>query len=391
MLSFDNTEIAFAGKSDAELNRAYLLFKLIGNPSLVRVGKRLTNAALAVRFPLGWILKPTIFSQFCGGENIGECKGTINRLAQYGIGTILDYSVEGKEDDRSFEETTAEIISTIEAASRQPEVIPFSVFKLSGIGRLSLLEKINGGLNDLSGAEQKDYLDFHSRVEKICRRAFDLSVPLFIDAEESWIQDGIDRLAREMMIKYNRQQPVIYNTIQLYRHDRLGFLKRCNEDALRDGYFLGLKLVRGAYMEKERKRAAEMGYASPIQPDKAATDRDFNAALEYCLQHPRQIAICAGTHNEESSALLATMIKEKGLDRSDRFFYFAQLLGMSDHISYNLASDGYRVAKYVPYGPVREVIPYLIRRAEENTSVKGQTGRELSLIIREKERRKSLR
>ena len=387
MLSFDNTEVAFSGKSNAELNRAYWLFKLIGNPSLVKVGKQMTNFALGLNLPIGWAIKPTIFKQFCGGEDITECSGAIKKLGKYNIGTILDYSVEGKEDDAAFEATAKEIILTIETAASDKKNIPFSVFKLTGLGTVGLLEKINGGLDNLTADEQHAYLDFHRRVESICKKAFEFGVPVFIDAEESWIQDGIDRIAQEMMVKYNRTNPIIYNTIQLYRHDRLAFLKESFAHADKEGYFLGVKLVRGAYMEKERTRAEKMGYASPIQPDKESSDRDFNAALEFCVANSEKIAICAGTHNEDSSNLLAQLIEKKGIKHNHPHFFFAQLLGMSDHISYNLAHEGYNVAKYVPYGPVKEVVPYLIRRAEENTSVKGQTGRELSLIIKEKRRR----
>ncbi len=387
MLSFDNTEVAFSGKSNGELNRAYWLFKLIGNPALVKVGKQLTNFALGINLPIGWAIKPTIFKQFCGGETITECKQAVNRLAKQHVGTILDYSVEGKEDDAAFEATAHEIILTIETAATDKKNIPFSVFKLTGLGKVSLLEKINNGLDDLNADEKMSYLDFHRRVESICKKAFDLGVPVFIDAEESWIQDGIDRIAQEMMVKYNRTNPIIYNTIQLYRHDRLAFLKTSAEHAEKEGYFLGVKLVRGAYMEKERARAEKLGYASPIQPNKEASDRDFNLALEFCVEHYQHIAICAGTHNEDSSNLLAQLIERKGIAHNHPHFFFAQLLGMSDHISYNLAHSNYNVAKYVPYGPVKEVVPYLIRRAEENTSVKGQTGRELGLIIKEKQRR----
>ncbi len=388
MISFDNTQVSFSGKSNAELNKAYWLFKLVGNPVLVKLGRRFTDIALGLHLPLAWAIKPTIFQQFCGGENIEECSEAIKKLSKYHIGTILDYSVEGKEDEASFEATAKEIIRTVEVAAKDKANIPFSVFKLSGIGTLDLLEKINDGLEILSSGEQKAYLDFHKRVESICRKAFDLGVPIFIDAEESWIQNGIDRIAAEMMNKYNRQQAIVYNTIQLYRHDRLAFLKHSHSVAQQEGYYLGVKLVRGAYMEKERARAQKLNYPSPIQANKEATDKDFNLALEFCLDHHEQIAICAGTHNEYSSSLLAELIESKKLDKSDQHFFFAQLLGMSDHISFNLAKLGYNVAKYVPYGPVKEVLPYLIRRAEENTSVKGQTGRELSLIIKEKNRRR---
>ncbi len=387
MLSFENTEVAFSGKTNGELNRAYWLFKIIGNPFMVKVGKQLTNLALGIHFPIGWIIKPTIFRQFCGGETISECNGAIKRLSERNIGTILDYSIEGKEDEETFDATAKEIILTIETAAKDHKNIPFSVFKLSGLATVTLLEAINNDLQNLDASQQKSYLDFHRRVEAICKRAFELEVRIFIDAEESWIQDGIDRIATEMMVKYNRTQPIVYNTVQMYRHDRLEFLKKSIEHAAHEGYFYGVKLVRGAYMEKERKRADSMGYASPIQPNKEASDKDFNAALEFCIENHEKVAICAGTHNEDSSKLLAELIEKKGIKHNDPHFYFAQLLGMSDHISYNLAHEGYNVAKYVPYGPVREVVPYLIRRAEENTSVKGQTGRELGLIIKEKHRR----
>lgn len=387
MLSFDNTEVAFSGKSNAELNRAYWLFKLIGNPSLVKVSKQFTNLALGLHIPIGWAIKPTIFKQFCGGENIAECSAAIKRLGEFNIGTILDYSIEGKEDEASFDATAKEIILTIETAAKDPKNIPFSVFKLSGLATVGLLEAINTDLQSLGADQQKSYLDFHRRVEAICKKAFELNVRVFIDAEESWLQDGIDRIATEMMVKYNRTMPIVYNTVQMYRHDRLEYLKKSVNDAKSEGYFYGVKLVRGAYMEKERARASKMGYASPIQPNKEASDRDFDLALEFCIENHEHLAICAGTHNESSSKLLADLIEKKGIQHNDPHFFFAQLLGMSDHISYNLAHEGYNVAKYVPYGPVREVVPYLIRRAEENTSVKGQTGRELSLIIKEKQRR----
>lgn len=387
MLSFENTEVAFAGKSNAELNRAYWLFKLIGNPVLVKIGKQLTNVALSIKFPIGWLIKPTIFKQFCGGETIAECSSAINRLAAVNIGTILDYSIEGKEDEATFDSTAKEIILTLETAALDRKNIPFSVFKLSGLATVSLLEAINTDLEGLSANDQRSYLDFHRRVESICKKAFVLGVPVFIDAEESWIQDGIDRIAAEMMQKYNRSNPIIFNTVQMYRHDRLEFLKKSVADSLHEGYFYGVKLVRGAYMEKERNRAEKIGYVSPIQASKEDSDRDFNLALTFCVENYERLALCAGTHNEESSNLLAQLIEKKGIQHNHFHFYFAQLLGMSDHISYNLAHEGYNVAKYVPYGPVREVVPYLIRRAEENTSVKGQTGRELSLIIKEKQRR----
>ena len=384
--SLDNTEIAFGGKSNAELKRAYWLFKLIGNPALVVAGRVFTNIALALRIPIGWALRGNIFKQFCGGENIGQCRNAVESLGKFNIGTILDYSVEGKESEADFENTKAEIMLTVQEAARS-QSIPFSVFKVTGIARFSLLEKVNASAA-LSEKEQLEWERVEARVDAICAHAAQFDVPIFIDAEDSWIQDAIDALANKMMAKYNATSAIVYNTIQLYRHDRLAFLKKSHELAIAQNFFLGVKLVRGAYMEKERARAAEKGYVDPIQPNKEASDRDFDLAVKYCLDHIDRISVCAGTHNEKSSLHLAHAIDERKLNRNDKRIYFAQLYGMSDHISFNLSNAGYNVAKYLPYGPIREVIPYLIRRAQENTSVKGQTGRELTLIQREMKRRK---
>ena len=384
--SLDNTEIAFGGKSNAELKRAYWLFKLIGNPALVVAGRVFTNIALALRIPIGWVLRGNIFKQFCGGENIGQCRNAVESLGKFNIGTILDYSVEGKEGEADFENTKAEIMLTVQEAARS-QSIPFSVFKVTGIARFSLLEKVNASAA-LSEKEQLEWERVEARVDAICAHAAKYDVPIFIDAEDSWIQDAIDALANKMMVKYNATSAIVYNTVQLYRHDRLAFLKKSHELAIAQNFFLGVKLVRGAYMEKERARAAEKGYADPIQPSKEASDRDFDLAVTYCLDHIDRISVCAGTHNEKSSLHLAKAIDERNLNRNDKRIYFAQLYGMSDHISFNLSNAGFNVAKYLPYGPIREVIPYLIRRAQENTSVKGQTGRELSLIQGEMKRRK---
>ena len=384
--SLDNTEIAFGGKSNAELKRAYWLFKLIGNPALVVVGRVFTNIALALRIPIGWALRGNIFKQFCGGENIGQCRNAVESLGKFNIGTILDYSVEGKESEADFENTKAEIMLTVQEAARS-QSIPFSVFKVTGIARFSLLEKVNASAA-LSEKEQLEWERVEARVDAICAHAAQYDVPIFIDAEDSWIQDAIDALANTMMAKYNATSAIVYNTVQLYRHDRLAFLKKSHELAIAQNFFLGVKLVRGAYMEKERARAAEKGYVDPIQPSKEASDRDFDLAVTFCLDHIDRISVCAGTHNEKSSLHLAHAIDERKLNRTDKRIYFAQLYGMSDHISFNLSNAGFNVAKYLPYGPIREVIPYLIRRAQENTSVKGQTGRELTLIQREMKRRK---
>ena len=387
MISFDNTEIAFQSKSNSDLNRAYWLFKLIGNPTMVKVGKWSTNTALNIGLPINGLIKKTIFKQFCGGETIQECAKTIANLGKFGIGTILDYSIEGKTKEEDFDATVDEIIATIHAAKNDP-TIPFAVFKVTGIGRFDSLEKANNGTTQLTENDRLAFQLIVSRVDKICLSAFENGVPLFIDAEETWIQDAIDTIVRDMMRKYNKEKAIVYNTLQMYRHDRLAFLHAEIEIARAEGFHYGVKLVRGAYMEKERLRAAEKGYPSPIQPDKITCDNDFNHALELVVKNIDIMALCSGSHNEKSALILTDLMTKKQIEKSDKRIYVAQLLGMSDHISYNLAYAGYNVAKYVPYGPVKEVMPYLLRRADENTSVAGQTGRELSLIMTERKRRK---
>lgn len=388
MVSFDNTEVAFSGKTPGALKRSYWLFKVISSPTMVTIGKALTNFALAIRFPIRWALKPTIFKQFVGGEDIEECSRTIAELGKYKVGTILDYSVEGKEAEEDFDAGAKEIIATVERAKSDSN-IPFSVFKVTGLGRFDLLEKVSAR-EKLTTAEEQEWKRVWQRVENICAAAEAISKPVFVDAEDSWIQQAIDDLADEMMERHNKKMPIVYNTFQLYRKDRLQFLKDSFAKAQAGNYFLGAKLVRGAYMEKERERAKEKGYPDPIHDTKENTDRDYDLAVEFCVDHIDRIGLCAGTHNELSSQKLAELLDVKKIPHNHPHIYFSQLLGMSDHISFNLAHDGYNVAKYVPYGPVRDVLPYLIRRAQENTSVKGQTGRELSLIMKEKERRKKL-
>jgi proline dehydrogenase len=389
MLSFNNTEIAFSGKTNNDLNRSYWLFKMVANPAFVNVGSALTNFAIGIHFPIKGIIKATIFKQFCGGETIQECDKTIKELGKFHIGTILDYSVEGKETEHDFDACATETIATVKKAKTDSQ-IPFCVFKVTGLARFALLEKVSSR-DKLTANEQQEFERVQNRVNTICKAAHDANVPIFIDAEESWIQQAIDDLANHMMASYNTQRAIVYNTYQLYRKDRLGYLQHSFELARMSNYYLGAKLVRGAYMEKERARAAEKGYPSPIQDTKEDTDKDYNAALLFCVENTNKIAICAGTHNENSSMYLAQLMKDKAIEAGNKHIYFSQLFGMSDHISFNLASEGFNVAKYVPYGPVNEVLPYLIRRAQENTSVKGQTGRELSLIIKEKERRKKNR
>ena len=385
-ISFDNLENAFASKSNGEIEQAYWLFKAIGNPSLVKTGSSVAEWALRNHLPVKGMIKGTIFKQFCGGENIQECTLTINKLGNYGVGSILDYSVEGKEDEKDLDHACEEIIATVKRAKGDQQ-IPFSVFKVTGLARHYILEKVSAG-ESLSDADKAEFDRVAKRVQRICEEGFNQNVSVFIDAEESWIQKAIDDMATDNMERYNKERAIIYNTLQMYRHDRLSFLKVSYEKAAQGNYFLGLKLVRGAYMEKERERAIELKYPSPIQPDKESTDRDYNEALRFCVEHIERISICAGTHNEESSLLLTELMSKKGLSKSDDRIYYSQLLGMSDHISFNLAKEGYKVAKYVPYGPINSVLPYLTRRAQENTSLAGQMGRELSLLLAEKKRRK---
>ena len=385
-VNFENTAVAFQHKNNGQLKRSFWLFKLIASPRLVKLGGALTNLAVGLGVPIGWAIKKNIFSQFCGGVNISESKKAAHHLAKSGIGSILDYSVEGKENEKDFDFTADEIKRTVDAAENNND-IPFSVFKVTGICRFSLLEKVNAK-QALSTNEELEWERAVGRVFSICEHAHKKNVSLFIDAEDSWIQDAIDELTEDMMVQFNQKDFIVYNTVQLYRHDRLAYLKAMHARLKEKGAKTAVKLVRGAYMEKERKRAAEMGYLDPIQSSKENTDRDFNLAVDYCLDHIEDIAICCGSHNEESSAMLVEKMNARGIASNDKRIYFAQLFGMSDHISYNLSHANYNVAKYLPYGPIKEVMPYLLRRAQENTSVKGQTGRELSLIQREIQRRK---
>ncbi|MEN9399832.1 MAG: hypothetical protein RL632_933 [Bacteroidota bacterium] len=387
MLTFDNTEIAFGSKTNGDLRRAYILFRLVGNPRLVRFSKWFTDFCFRYRIPIRGMVKKTIFKQFCGGETIKECDRAIKLLGDFGIGTILDYSVEGKTSEADFDATVNEIIDTIHRAANDKHV-PFAVFKVTGIGRFGVLESANNGSEALTEQQLSDLSIVSERIQRICQAAYDAQVPLFIDAEETWIQDTIDTIVLNMMRLYNKEQAIVFNTVQMYRHDRLEFVRKHLALAKEEQLHYGIKLVRGAYMEKERERAQQKGYESPIQPNKTKCDNDFNTAVELILENISHAALCSGSHNEESAHVLANTMEKLGIDKTDKRVWCAQLLGMSDHISYNMAHAGYNVAKYVPYGPVKEVMPYLIRRANENTSVAGQTGRELSLLIKERNRRK---
>lgn len=385
-INFDNTEVAFRSKSNGELNAAYWLFKLISSNFLTKVGPPITNFFMNIGLPIKGIIKATIFKHFCGGETIAECESTIAQLSSGKVGTILDYSVEGEEEETVFDFTCEEIIRTIERAAGDRR-IPITVFKVTGIGRFGLLEKLDAK-HSLTTGEQEEFKKVQARCEQICRRAYEKNVPVMIDAEETWIQDTIDQLALDMMRLFNKERIIVYNTYQMYRHDKLADMKADHLIARAAGFILGVKMVRGAYMEKERKRAEEMGYPSPIQPTKEASDQDYDESLRYSMQHISEIAIVCGTHNEQSSRLLAELLDEHQVNHDHPHVYFAQLLGMSDNLSFNLSDAGYNVAKYVPYGPVKAVMPYLFRRAQENTSIAGQTSRELGLIIKEKQRRK---
>ncbi len=384
-LSFDDTEVAFAHKSKADLKKAYRLFQAFSYPSLVNYGPSLANFALSIGIPIKGLIKSTIFHQFCGGETIESSNPSAIELYENGIGAILDYSVEGEGSNQSYEATFKELSRVIVEAANKPEY-PFAVFKCSGIGEFSVLEKASNG-TPLSTSQNEQLAQFKRKIGALCKLAADKQVKILVDAEESWIQEAVDEATYENVMLYNKENAVVYNTVQLYRKDRIQEIEAQIARAREKGYKLGFKLVRGAYMEKEGDRAKDMNYPSPIQDSKADTDNDYNRALQVCFENRDVVSICAGTHNEESSYLLANLIDSNNIDKSDDRFWFAQLYGMSDHISFNLAKAGYNVAKYLPYGPVKKVLPYLSRRAQENSSVKGQAGRELSLIMKEIKRR----
>lgn len=382
---FDNTKIAFQLKSDSELERAYFLFKMISHEPLVRIGTAATNFALKAHLPVEGLIRSTVFDHFCGGVNEEDCLPVIDKMYLKGVSSVLDYSVEGKELEDQFEAALNKTIEIIEFASEK-NAMPIAVFKPTGFGRIDLYEKKGSG-KALSEAEQEEWKRVVARYDKACKLAKENDVFLLIDAEESWMQDAADDLVEDMMRKYNTEKAIVFNTLQAYRWDRLDYLKQLYERSKTEGYKLGMKIVRGAYMEKERERAEENGYKSPICESKKATDVNFNNVLSYILDNLNAIALFIGTHNEESSYLAMELMDEKGIPVDDDRVWFGQLYGMSDHISFNLAQGGYNVAKYVPFGPVKDVMPYLIRRAEENTSVAGQTNRELKLLKEEKKRR----
>jgi proline dehydrogenase len=383
-ISFENLEVAFASKSDAELRKMYLIFATLNNKMISDLGIALANLAFKLKLPVKGIMKKTMFGHFCGGETISETIQACKYLATYGVHSILDLSVEGKGDEESFDRTCEEIYQTM-VESAKTDYMPFGVFKTTGLGDFHLMEKIQAG-EKLSTDEELAFAKMKARVDRLCKAAHDLGLKILVDAEESWFQNVIDDLAYEAMEKYNRERCVVYNTYQMYRHDSLERLKKAHQVALEKGYLLGAKPVRGAYMEKERDRAQKLGYVDPIQPNKAATDSDYNAAIQYCVEHG--ISVVCATHNEKSSLQLTEWMNLYGVDPTSDRVYFSQLYGMSDVISFNLAKAGFRVVKYVPYGPVEKVMPYLTRRAAENSSIAGQSSREFELIKKEMKRRK---
>ena len=383
---FDNTQVAFSLKSDTELDRAYFLFKMIDSEPLVRIGTAVTNFALKANLPVEGLIRATVFDHFCGGVNEDDCITVVDKMFTKGVSSVLDYSVEGKEEEEQFDAALGMTLKTIEFA-KERLAIPFAVFKPTGLGRFELYEKL-GEKQVLTAAEQEEWERVVARFDHVCSEAHKKDVALLIDGEESWMQDAADDLVTDMMRKYNKEKAIVFNTLQMYRWDRLDYLKNLHEVAKKEGFFIGMKLVRGAYMEKENKRAEEKNYVSPICVSKEATDENYDAAVLYMLEHLETMSIFAGTHNELSSYKLMDLMEQKGIAKNDNRIWFGQLYGMSDNISYNLAENGYNVAKYLPFGPVKDVMPYLIRRAEENTSVAGQTSRELSMIKAERKRRK---
>lgn len=384
-LDFNDTETAFALKSDAQLRKASWLFRMVGSKSLVGLGKKAAGLAMKLRLPIREVVKQTVYDQFVGGETIDECETIIKKMLEHNVYSLLDYSIEGKETDADFDRTKDKIVQTIKYGASH-EGVPFAVFKPTGVARFAILEKycVNKPFTEF---ESRAWTRAKNRIEEICYTAHKFGLRVMIDAEESWIQRAIDDVTREMMERFNREDAIIFNTLQMYRHDRLDYLKDSLERARERGYRLGVKFVRGAYMEKERRRAEEMDYEDPINPDKEASDKSFNDGLRYAVDHVDEMSFVAGSHNEESSLFLAQLMEEHDLDNNDPRIWFSQLYGMSDHLSFNLAQEGYNVVKYLPFGPVSETLPYLIRRAEENSAASGQTSRELRLIEKELQRR----
>lgn len=385
-VSFDDTSKAFAHLSDGDLKFNYWLFRLMNNPSLTKLSTTLAEVALKLNLPVSWAAKPTIFRVFCGGETVEESLEVVDKLAESNVCAILDYSIEGQDSESEFANTELELIKNVGIAKSNSN-IPVTCMKVTGIASNRLLERVSSG-DELSDDERNQLSQLQQRFERICQANFDAGVPVYVDAEETWLQPAIDRLVESMMAKFNKEKAIVFQTIQMFRHDRLSYYQGLIERARRSGFKVGMKIVRGAYLDKENERAESKGYPTPIQPDKAATDADYNAALKLSIDNIDWVEVCAGTHNVYSSMYLLSLMKEKGLQSNHPHIYFSQLYGMSDYMSYNLAAAGYNVSKYLPYGPVKFTLPYLIRRAKENTAIAGQMGNELTMILKETKRRK---
>ena len=406
MISFDNTEYAFAYKTSEELKKAQFLFSAMGNPLLLKLGLSIAPVAIKWNIPFTKpVLRNTIFRQFVGGETLQETAVTASRLSKYNVKVILDYGVEGGNDgEKGYDLATDEFVKVVEYAASQNN-IPFMSIKVTGLVRFGLLEKIDAAMHHIEGtlikrynnaikelpvSEQEEWERCVSRLNRICETASPKNIGVLVDAEETWIQDPVDAMTMLMMDHYNKGKAIVYNTLQLYRHDRLEFLKDSYEASVDRNFILGTKLVRGAYMENERKRASDMGYTSPIQSDKESCDSDYNAATEFCINHLDNVAVIVASHNEYSNSFATQLLSEKSLPQNHPHVHFSQLYGMSDNITFNLAKEGCSVSKYLPFGPIKDVVPYLMRRAQENSSVAGQTGRELGLIKKELLRRKAI-
>lgn len=387
LVSFEDTSVAFKHKSDRELFLSYLIFSLTKNPVLIKILSQAAKIALAIGLPVKSIIKATVFKQFCGGEKKEEYTKVISKLGQASIGTILDYSVEGSEDIKSFESAKNQLLGLIEQSKSDPN-IPCTCMKMTAVASVELLEKVSAQ-KTLSAQENKDWDDVKNRLNDICKASFKADKPIYIDAEETWIQEPIDRLVEDMMTKYNKKKAIVYTTLQLYRWDRNDYFLRLIKDARANSYKLGIKIVRGAYLEKENDRAKQMGYPTPINPTKESTDKEYDKAVEIFIENIDVVNICVGTHNEESCRLMLHLMEEKNLPHNHPHIYFSQLFGMSDTISFNLSKAGYNVSKYLPFGPVESTLPYLSRRAEENTAIAGQMSKELEIIEKERRRRKT--
>ncbi|QIG89020.1 proline dehydrogenase [Chryseobacterium sp. POL2] len=387
MSIFNDTKLAFADKTDNQLKKAYWMFKAIENPTLTNVGVSMLNFVVKNNFPFAdGIVKQTLFEQFCGGESREESMKVVKTLFKHRIGSIFDYSIEGKVDEETFDAFCKEIKDIVRFSIGNP-AIPFVVFKPTAFGRIDLYEEVGKGV-ELTSSQKEEWQRVVNRFDEVCKLCYESDKKVMVDAEETWMQDAADQLCEEMMEKYNKEKPIVWNTIQMYRTGRLEYMEEHLQRAKEKGYFIGYKIVRGAYMEKERERAAEKGYPDPIQPNKDASDRNYNAGIDFMMNNLDRVSAFFGTHNEKSTELIMDKMQAKGLQHDNQHVHFGQLYGMSDNISYFLADKGYNVAKYLPYGPVKDVVPYLTRRAQENTSVAGQTGRELALIEKELKRRK---